>query len=1027
MKSVNLSEWAVKHAVLVSFFMGLVTVAGVYAYFHLGRNEDPEFTIKTMVVRAFLPGATIEETTLQLTDRIEKKVQETPSLDYIKSYTLAGQTTIFVELLTSTNKKDVPDIWYQVRKKVGDIRAELPSGTIGPFFNDEFGDTYGIIYAFTSDGFSHRELKDYVESVRDELLHVADVTKVSKIGFQDEKVYIEFSSHQLANLGVSRAAIISALQEQNILSPSGVVDTEIEQVRVEATGKFGSDEDLKNVTVYAGSKKLRLVDIATINHGYSDPPQPRFRYNGQDAVGLAVSMRKGGDVLALEKNVAEKMATLRADMPIGIEAHLVANQPKVVHEAVNDFMEALIEAVAIVLGISFLSLGVRAGAVVACSIPLVLACVFLGMQVWGIDLQRVSLGALIIALGLLVDDAMITVESMVSKLEEGWTKVKAATFAYTSTAFPMLTGTIVTIIGFVPVGFAKSNAGEYTFSLFAVVGMALLISWFVAVLFAPLIGVKILKEKPAHHEHQKSRAGTVFHELLLFTMRRPKRTVFLTVAVFGLALAAWPFVPNQFFPSSDRPELLVNMTLHQGVSMDATVDVAAQFDRLLQNDPDIDHWSTYIGRGAIRFYLPLDEQLENDFFAQAVVVTKGAEARERVRARLQKLMADQLPEIVAGFFALELGPPVGWPVQYRVSGKDPSKVRQYAQKVADVMATAPDLRAINFNWGDAARKLKIDILQEEARRLGLSSASIAQAIYTTLSGVTATQIRDNIYLIDVVLRAQKNERVSIEDLRTLSLPLPNGKSVPLSAVANVNYVQDFPLIWRRDRVPTLTVQGNLKGDVLPATIVNQLKSKMDELNASLPGGYKIIVGGTVEESAKSEASVTAVMPMMLLLMAATLMIQLENYKHLLLVLSVAPLGVIGVVLALLVMHQPLGFVAMLGIVALIGMIVRNSVILVHQIEVELHAGHSQWQAVVNATTLRFRPIMLTAFAAILGMLPIAPTVFWGPMATSIMGGLAVATGLTLIFLPSLYVLWFRVQEGPADQEVAAGNTAPSEA
>jgi multidrug efflux pump subunit AcrB len=957
-----------------------------------------------------LPGATIEETTAQLTDRIEKKVQETPSLDYIKSYTLAGETTIFVNLLTSTNKKDVPDIWYQVRKKVGDIRAELPSGTIGPFFNDEFGDTYGIIYAFTSDGFSHRELKDYVETVRDELLHVPDVAKVVKIGFQDEKVYIEFSSHQLANLGIDRASIMAALQEQNILTPSGVVDTEKEQVVVEATGKFGSDEDLKNVTVYAGSKKVRLIDIATLKHGYSDPPQPRFRYNGLDAVGLAVNMAKGGDVLALEKNVADKMAALRADMPIGIESHLVANQPKVVHEAVNEFMEALIEAVAIVLGISFISLGLRAGAVVACSIPLVLACVFVGMQIGGIDLQRVSLGALIISLGLLVDDAMITVESMVSKLEEGWTRVKAATFAYTSTAFPMLTGTIVTIIGFVPVGFAKSDAGEYTFSLFAVVAMALLISWFVAVLFAPLIGVKILKEKSEHHEHRKSKAATIFHELLLFTMRRPKATVFLTVAVFGLALAAWPLVPNQFFPSSERPELLVNMTLRQGVSIDATIDVATRFDHLLQNDPDIDHWSSYIGRGAIRFYLPLDEQLENDFFAQAVVVTKSAEARERVRARLQKTMATRFPEIVAGFFSLELGPPVGWPVQYRVSGKDPSQVRQFAQKVAEIMATAPDLQAINFNWGDAARKLKIDIHQEEARRLGLSSASIAQAIYTTLTGTTATQIRDSIYLIDVVLRAQKSERVSIEDLRTLSLPLPNGKSVALSAVATLNYVQDFPLIWRRDRLPTLTVQGNVKGDVMPASIVKKLQGQIDELNSSLPSGYKVVVGGTVEESAKSEASVMAVMPIMLLLMTATLMIQLENYKHLLLVLSVAPLGVIGVVLGLLLMHQPLGFVAMLGIVALIGMIVRNSVILVHQIEVERHAGHSQWQAVVNAATLRFRPIMLTAFAAILGMVPIAPTVFWGPMATAIMGGLAVATALTLIFLPSLYVLWFGVKE-----------------
>jgi multidrug efflux pump subunit AcrB len=1020
MKSVNLSQWAVAHAALVAFFMILVTVAGGYAYFHLGRDEDPQFTVKTMVVRAYLPGATIAETTLQLTDRIEKKLQETPFLDYLKSYTLAGETTIFVHLLSSTDKKDVPDIWYQVRKKVGDIRAELPSSTIGPFFNDEFGDTFGIIYAFTSDGFTHRELKDYVETVRDELLQVPDVAKVAKIGFQDEKVYIEFSSHQLANLGIERGSIIAALQAQNILTPTGIVDTEKEQVMVEATGKFDSEEDLKNVTVYAGSKKIRLVDIATITRATSDPPQPRFRANGRDAIALAIHMRKGGDVLALEKNVAAQMAALRAEMPIGIEAHLVANQPQVVHKAVNEFMKALIEAVAIVLGISFISLGLRAGAVVAFAIPLVLACVFLGMQLGGIDLQRISLGALIIALGLLVDDAMITVEVMVSKLEQGWRKVKAATFAYTSIAFPMLTGTLVTIFGFVPIGFAQSDAGEYTYSLFAVVAMALLISWFVAVIFTPLIGVKLLREKPEHHEPRKSKAVSLFHDLLLFTMHRPKATAVTTVAVFATALAAWPLVPSQFFPASERPELLVNLTLHQSASIDATSAVVKRVEEVLKNDTDIDHWSTYVGRGAIRFYLPLDEQLENDFFAQAVVVTKSAQARERVRARLQKALDHQFPELVAGLFSLELGPPVGWPVQYRVSGKDPDKVRHVAQKVAAIMATAPGLQNIHFNWGDAARKLKIDILQEEARRLGLSSAAIAQAIYTTVSGVTATQIRDSIYLIDVVLRAQKNERVSIEDLRTLSLPLPNGKSVPLSAVATLSYVQDYPLIWRRDRLPTLTVQGNVKGEVLPATIVAQLKGKIDELNGSLPNGYKIAVGGTVEESAKSEASVMAVMPVVLLLFTAALMIQLENFKHLVLVLSVAPLGLIGVVFALLATGKPLGFVALLGIVALIGMIVRNSVILVHQIEVERQRGHSDWQAVVNAATVRFRPIMLTAFAASFGMIPIAPTVFWGPMAYAIIGGLAGATVLTLIFLPSLYVLWFGVEETrPAASAVVA--------
>lgn len=1054
MTGVNLSEWAIHRRSLVAFLMIGAIAAGLYSYFHLGRNEDPVFTIKTMVVQAYLPGATIDETLLQLTERIERKLQETPSLDYIKSYTSAGQTTIFVNLLCSVDKAKVPDIWYQVRKKVSDIQITLPTGTIGPFFNDEFGDTYGIIYAFTSDGFTHREVRDHVESVRDAVLHVPDVAKVEMLGTQDERYYIEFSTHQLAKLALDRSAIVASLQYQNAITPSGTVDTGQEKILVETTGKFMSENDLKDLTVYVGNKKLRLGDIAAITHGYADPPQPRFRFNGKDAIGLAISMRAGGDVLSLEQNISSKMKELRVNMPIGIEGHLVANQPKVVHDAVNDFMEALIEAVAIVLAISFLSLGLRAGTVVACSIPLVLAIVFVGMQIWGIDLQRVSLGALIIALGLLVDDAMITVESMVTKREEGWTPENSATFAYTSTAFPMLTGTLVTIIGFIPIGFAKSDAGEYTFSLFAVVAMALIVSWFVAVVFAPLIGVYLLKDKPvqkagkrgvvasllhvclmpvrwlkclaafmlrgrcseqshdAHKQHSQGVVAKLFRPALLWSMRHPKTVVFTTVGLFLLSLAALPLVPNQFFPSSDRPELLVNMTLRQGSSIYASDEITKRLDALLKSDPDVDHWSTYIGRGAIRFYLPLDEQLQNDFFAQTVVVTKNAEARERLRDRLQKAFDHDFPEVVTGLFALELGPPVGWPVQYRVSGKDPSVVRQTAQKVAEIMATSPDLQRINFDWGEPARKLRINVKQEEARRLGLSSATIAQTINTMFSGITATQIRDSIYLIDVVMRAKKNERVSLDDLRAISIPLSNGQSVSLDVVASIDYVQDFPLIWRRDRFPTLTVQADVVGDVMPATVVDNLREQIASLNRELPPGYEISIGGSVEESTKSQDSVVAVFPVMMLLMVTILMIQLNSFRHLILVLSVAPLGAIGVVFALLATRQALGFVSLLGIVALIGMIVRNSVILVHQIGIDKARGLADWDAVVEASSLRFRPIMLTAVAAILGMVPIAPTVFWGPMATAIMGGLTVATLLTLIFLPSLYVLWFRVTEQP---------------
>jgi multidrug efflux pump subunit AcrB len=962
-----------------------------------------------MVVQASLPGATVEETLHQLTDRIEKKLQETPSLDYLKSYTVAGRTTVFVNLRGSVEKSAVPGIWYQVRKKIGDIQFEFPEGTLAPFFNDEFGDTFGIIYAFTSDGFSHRELKDYVESARGALLRVPDVAKIETLGAQDERVYVEFSTAQMAKLGVDPSALVAALQRQNALTPSGAIDTGRELVRVETTGKFGAEDELRNLTLYVGAKKIRLGDVATITRTYADPPQPLFRVNGKDAIGLAISMRSGGDILELEKNIQAEMERLHSEMPVGIEANLVADQPKVVHDAVRDFMEALAEAVAIVLAISFLSLGMRAGTVVALSIPLVLAVVFVGMQLWGIDLQRISLGALIISLGLLVDDAMITVESMVAKLEEGWDAIRSASFAYVSTAFPMLTGTLVTIIGFVPIGFAKSEAGEYTFSLFAVVSLALLVSWFVAVLFSPLLGVGLLKQKPARAEHSQGRVLGGFRKFLLYAMGRPKITVIATLGAFLLALAALPLVPDQFFPSSERPELVVNLSIRQGSSIHASDAISKKLDAVLKADPDIDHWSSYVGRGAVRFYLPLDEQLHNDFFSQTIVVTKSAQARERVHQRLRKTLAEQFPEAVTGIFALELGPPVGWPVQYRVSGPEPAQVNQIARKLAQTLGSSPALEMINFDWGEPARKLRINVNQEEARKLGLTSASIAQTINTAFSGATATQIRDSIYLVDVVLRAKPEERLSLESLRTLGVPLASGSSVPLEVVARVDYAQDFPLVWRRDRAPTLTVQAKARESLLPAAAVASLQPKIDELANRLPRGYKISVGGSVEESDKSQQSVAEIIPVMLLLMVTVLMIQLQDFKSLLLVLSSAPLGLIGVVFALLMTRQPLGFVALLGIVALIGMIVRNSVILVTQIKIEQQRGLSDWDAIVEASSVRFRPIMLTAVAAILGMVPIAPTVFWGPMATAIMGGLAVATLLTLVFLPALYVWCYRVR------------------
>lgn len=1033
MKGVNLTDWAIRHKALVIYLMLVSMAAGVSAYLHLGRNEDPEFTVKTMVVHTEWPGATQEETMQQITDRIEKKLQDTPNLYYQKSYTTAGQSTIFVYLLESTPKKNVPDLWYQVRKKVGDIRQTLPQGVVGPFFNDEFGDTYGIIYGFTADGFTHRELRDYAEEARSRLLRVKDVSKAEFLGTQDERIYVEFSTRRLAELGMDRMELIQAIVTQNAVVPSGVIQTKNEAVLMDVTGRFQSEKDLQQVNFVFNGKMLRLSDIATITRGYADPPQPKFRVNGKDAIGVALSMRTGGDILALEKNLHEVIEEFKADLPVGIETFLVSNQPEVVHESVNEFMKALWEAIAIVLIISFLNLGLRAGLVVATSIPLVLAIVFVTMQIFGIDLQRISLGALIIALGLLVDDAMITIESMVSKLEHGWDSIKAAIFAYASTAYPRLTGTLVIALGFVPVGFAKSSAGEYTFTLFAVVVIAVLTSWVVAALFTPLIGTMLLKPHKVKDEDknkgshgQGGRLLGFYHRSLLFTMRHAKITLAVTIVIFGISLWLARFVPSQFFPASDRPELVVDLRLRHDASVYASDTASQKLDEILRGDPDIVRWSSYVGRGAIRFYLPLDVQLQNDFFSETIIVTKSLEAREQVKKRLDAALEEKFPEAVGRITPLELGPPVGWQVQYRVSGPDPYKVRETADKLAAIMGASPDVQNVNFNWMDPIRKLRIRVNQDEARQVGLSSAAVAQLINAAVTGIPATQVRDSIYLIDVVVRADATERMSLETIRTLKIPLPNGRSVPLSELASVEYEQDLPLIWRRDRLPTLTVQALPRDGLLAATAVAHLSEKVSELKRQLPIGYKIVEGGSVEESAKGQGSVLAVFPLMLILMVTVLMIQMQNFSRLFLVCSVAPLGVIGVVLALLVTQKPMGFVAMLGTVALIGMIIRNSVILVDQIETEKKAGRGGWDAVVEASLVRFRPIILTAQAMILGMAPIAPTVFWGPMAYAIMGGLAVATLLTLIALPSLYITWFKIrQNGERTTPTGVSTQAPA--
>jgi multidrug efflux pump subunit AcrB len=1006
----NLSEWAIARRSLVIYFMIAAVIAGSLAFMRLGRGEDPAFTFRTMVVFAGWPGASMDDTLTQVTERIERTLQETRHLDRVRSYTTAGFTTIFVELEQSTPAAVVPDIWYQVRKNVGDMRHTLPQGVIGPGFNDDFGDTYGIIYGFTADGFSQRELRDTVEGIRSRLLAVPDVSKVEILGAQDERIFLEFSPAKLAGLGLSYPALVAALQAQNVVRPAGVMNTNEERIFLRVSGAFDSEEDLKAVNFSVNGRTLRLSDVATVRRGTADPPQPMFHVNGKPAIGLAVAMRDGGDILALGQRIKEEMADIRAGLPHGIEPILVADQAVTVDVAISDFMTSLWQAVVIILGVSFVALGVRPGAVVALAIPLTLAIVFAVMQIYGIDLHRISLGALIIALTLLVDDAMTTVDAMLRRLAAGDTKERAATFAYATLAAPMLAGTLITIAGFVPIGFAQSSAGEYTFSIFAVVAIALVTSWLVAVIFAPVIGMALLKPPEAGAD-QPGKLMLGYAKFLNLAMRARWVTIGVTVAAFFAALYGVRFVPQQFFPASDRPELVVDLTLRQNASIFATEETVKRFEQALAKDPDVDHWSSYVGRGAIRFYLPLNVQLQNEFFGQSVVIAKDLEARKRLEVKLEKLLADEFPNVVGRVSPLELGPPVGWPIQYRVRGPDKDEVAGIAQQLAQVVASGSGARHVNFDWMEPARQLRVKVDQDEARRLGVSSAALAVVLNAATSGSTLTQVRDNIYLINVVARAVADERSEVATLRALQIPLANGRTVPLGQLASFEYEQEYPLVWRRDRAPTLTVRADVVPGVLPATVVAELEPRIAELNAKLPKGYRIDTGGIAEESAVSQASVFAVVPLMLLLMITVLMFQLQSFRKLGIILAILPLSIIGVVLSLLVFNRPLGFVAILGILSLLGMVAKNAVILIVQIETDVASGKSVWDAAVAAASSRLRPMALTAFSTVLGLIPIAPTVFWGPMAFAIMGGLMIATLLTLVVLPTLYVAVFGGKPG----------------
>ena len=1019
MKKFNLSDWALEHRSLVWYFMLVFVLAGVFSYLNLGREEDPNFTIKTMVISAQWPGASAEEVARQVTDRIEKKLEELDNLDHLRSQTVAGRTTIFVELVPETKARNVEPTWVRVRNMIGDIKGDFPSGVVGPFFNDRFGDVYGNIYAFTSDGLSQRQLRDLVEDARAKVLTVDNIGKVDVIGAQDETIYLEFSTRQIAALGIDQQSIIKTLQAQNAVTQSGFVNAGPERVALRVSGQFTSEDSLRSINLRVNNRFFPLTEVATIRRGYVDPPSSLFRFNGQPAIGLAIGMKTGANLLHFGEALDAQMKRVVADLPVGVDVHRVSDQPAVVDEAVSGFTSALFEAIAIVLVISFISLGLRAGMVVAVSIPLVLAITFVYMEYTGISLQRISLGALIIALGLLVDDAMIAVEMMVARLEVGDDLRKAATYVYTSTAFPMLTGTLVTVAGFIPVGLNNSAAGEFTFTLFVVIAVSLIVSWIVAVLFTPLLGVTILPKTMKSHHEKKGRFASAFSWLLGRALRWRWVTIILTIALFGLSVGGMGLVQQQFFPSSDRVELIVDWNLPQNSSIAETNRQMAQFEQeMLAKNPDIDHWTTYVGEGAPRFILSFDVQTPDVTFGQTVIVTKGLDVRDKVRAELQDYLNKTFIGTDAFVKLLDIGPPVGKPVQYRLSGPDIQKVRELGQQLSGIVGEHRLLSNMVMDWNEPTRVVKVDVIQDKARQLGVSSEDIANAMNSIVEGSTVTQVRDDIYLVNVVARAQLSERGSIETLQNLQLPATNGKAVPLSAIANFRYELEQPTIWRRDRIPTVTVKAAIIGPTQPATIVEQLKPKIEAFQKTLPVGYTLETGGSVESSADSQAPIVAVVPMMLFAMATILMIQLQSFSRLFLVFAVAPTALIGVVVALLFSNAPMGFVAILGVLALIGILIRNSVILVVQIEHLRSEGVSAWHAVIEATEHRMRPIMLTAAAATLALIPISREIFWGPMAYAMMGGIVVGTALTLLFLPALYVAWFRIPREDDKPEAA---------
>jgi multidrug efflux pump len=1036
MRRFNVSEWALANRSLVVYAMLVLAVLGAWSYTRLGQSEDPPFTFKAMVVRTLWPGATAQEVSTQVTERVEKALMTTGKYEFIRSYSRPGESQVIFMARDAMPSKGVPDVWYQIRKKVGDIRPTLPEGTVGPFFNDEFGDTFGNIYALTGKGFDYAVLKDYADRIQLALQRVPDVGKVDLVGLQDQKVWIEVSNTKLATLGIPLSAVQQALAEQNAVVPAGFFETASDRVQLRVTGAFRSVDELREFPIRAGDRTVRLGDIATVQRGFADPAAPRMRFMGDDAIGIAVAMKDGGDILRLGDALESEFARLQRALPAGMELRKVSDQPHAVRDSVGEFVRVLGEAVAIVLLVSFFSLGLRTGLVVAVSIPLVLAMTFAAMHWFGIGLHKISLGALVLALGLLVDDAIIAVEMMAVKMEQGFSRLKAAAFAYETTAFPMLTGTLVTAAGFLPIATAASSTGEYTRSLFQVVTIALVVSWMAAILFIPYLGDRMLPDlhdahlKPSLLQRLRARftGATLdaasdsphdphatpfyrrFRGLLAACLRHRWLVIAVTVLAFVASIALFRFVPQQFFPDSTRPELMVDLELAEGASLRATEAQARKLEAMIAGRDGIENYVAYVGTGSPRFYLPLDQQLPQANFAQFVVRARDVAAREQVRDWLTHEVAPRFPEIQMRVTRLENGPPVGYPVQFRVSGEHIDRVRALAKQVEAKVRENPNVTNVNLDWDEPSKVVRLVVDQDRARALGVSSAALAKFLSGSLSGLHVSTYREGNELIEVLLRGPDDERARLDLLGSLAVPTASGQSVPLAQVATLEDVFEDGIIWHRDRLPTVTVRADIGTRLTPPTVVAQIAPTLEDIRATLPEGYLLATGGTVEDSARGQNSIKAGMPLFVLVVVTLLMLQLRSFSRTALVLATAPLGMIGVTLFLLVFRVPFGFVAMLGTIALAGMIMRNSVILVDQIEQDIAAGADRWHAIIEATVRRFRPIVLTALAAVLAMIPLSRSVFYGPMAVAIMGGLIVATALTLLFLPALYAAWFRVRE-----------------